>query len=384
MYDINLLPIKVNQDQQLFAENGFRASAPPRRAARSRSEDMLIMSISIQGDEQIAAEISQSWLDNLIQSFFKTSGSVTSAMRALIETLNLTLMEKNLKLGRDIGPTTASVNLAAIHRRILYIVQSGLSHAFVLNQQGLNHFFDTSQTDRGLGFSRSPNIRFYQADIGQGSYFFTTPKPPDTWTEDALFTGGYPTLEQLRRRLLNQAPQKLRIDLAQILPGEGQIHIHQPEKQFEFNKEKADKEPEMEEVAEESSITAEVEDESAFDTRKIKPDPLKTESKAPDSKEGIISESEIEKAHAEIKAPTRSLYEPAPLPEMKEEIKEDIDLAAVDFNTLLFQTVCNIRTGYRSMHLPTIPDLYSKLKLDSGRFPGHLFSLGMRQSIFSQ
>jgi len=161
MYDLKLLPLKLDQGQQEFVSLGFTASAPPRRASRSRSEDMLILSLSFKGDDQTASEIQKSWLDNLIQSFFKTGGSVTSAMRTLIETLNLTLMEKNLKSGRDAGPTAAAINLAAIHRRVLYIAQSGFTHAFVLNQQGLAHFYDSSRSDRGLGFL---------INIGRGQY----------------------------------------------------------------------------------------------------------------------------------------------------------------------------------------------------------------------
>ncbi len=327
MYDINLFPIKLQEDQQSFAASGFKASAPPRRAVRSRSEDMLIMSLSVHGDDRVISEISQAWLDNLLQSFFKTSGSVTSALRTLIETLNLTLMEKNLQLGRDGGPTTAALNLAAIHHRILYIVQCGMAHAFVLNQQGLVHFYDTSQTDRGLGFSRSTTIRYYQADIGQGSYFFTTPSPPATWEEDTLFSGGFPTQEQLQRRLLNQAPKDLRIDLAQIIPGEGQVKTHQPQKQAELSVVKTDSGSETDLVMKQPLQISEVEDLAAFDTREIQaesPDPEEVEGL--DIKEESISDTEVEKIQPEVSAVTESLPEEViSVPEKGEEIQPDIE-----------------------------------------------------------
>ncbi|MDT8382652.1 MAG: hypothetical protein RQ728_10420 [Brevefilum sp.] len=289
-----MLPLKLDQGQQEFVSLGFTASAPPRRASRSRSEDMLILSLSFKGDVQTASEIQKSWLDNLIQSFFKTGGSVTSAMRTLIETLNLTLMEKNLKSGRDAGPTTAAINLAAIHRRILYIAQSGFSHAFVLNQQGLAHFYDTSRSDRGLGFSRSPNIRYYQAEIGRGSYFFTTDSPPETWTEDAIFTGGYPSLDQLRRRLLNQAPQSFRMDLAQILPGEGNVQIQGP--QIPAAIEGEDVKDEDSHVIPETlpEVTAEPQEDTLFDTREIKPESDSVEIVLPDTEDEAPEEDLVE------------------------------------------------------------------------------------------
>jgi len=337
MYDINLLPLKIQEGQQIFDASGFKASGSPRRAARSRSEDMLILSLSIAGDERAVSEIQGPWLNNLLQSFFKTSGSVTSAMRTLIETLNLTLMEKNLKTGRDAGQTTAAINLAAIHRRILYIVQSGFTHAFVLNQQGLGHFYDSSQTDRGLGFSRSPNMRYYQADIGQGSYFFTTPSPPTTWTEEALFTGGFPTLEQLRRRLLNQTPQEFRINLAQIVPGEGQVSIQQPYKQGELAEEEAT--PEEGASSDEGAASGEdfgsktsqasskpaEESSDTFDTREIKADlPIMEGVKEGDKKERT-SDSEDDQSQLEALEPVKIQSESSPLPEIKQKAEESFE-----------------------------------------------------------
>jgi len=325
MYDITLLPIKIYQGQQTFAPNGFKASAPPRRAARSRADDMLIASFTIKGNDQVASEIQQNWLDNLMLSFFRTSGSVTSAMRTLIETLNLTLMEKNLQLGRDIGQTTAAINLAAIHRRILYIVQCGTTHAFVLNQNGLAHYFDSSQTDRGLGFSRSPNIRYYQAEIGQGTYFFTTSTPPTTWNEDALFAGEFPNLEQLRRRLSNQAPQELRIDLAQILPGEGEVQILQAQTKDEAVEEKLSTEAAVDFVGGEPHPTPEAEDLAAFDTREIRAKSSETERSLSGEDEEIDDDNKNEPIEVEDLTSTESQGETPPLPEVKQELKEDIE-----------------------------------------------------------
>ncbi len=228
MYDLTLIPIHTQQGQPLEQLSGFRAASPPKRPARSRSEDLLILSLIIHGDTSVSANIQAGWLDRLSQVFFKTSGSVTSALRSLIETLNLTLMEKNLKLAQDGGWTTGAINLVAIHRRSLYIAQSGLTHAFTLTHAGLQHFQDPANSDRGLGLSRTPAIRYFQADLGTGGYLFMTDSPLDTWREDTLLMDGFPSQENLRRRLLNQAPVNFRLDLVQIRPGEGQINTMVP------------------------------------------------------------------------------------------------------------------------------------------------------------
>jgi hypothetical protein len=228
MYDLKLIPIRQAQGKPFPQGPGFLAASPPRRAARSRSEDLLILSFTTSNSERITPELQDAWLANLVQIFFKTSGSVTSAMRALVDTLNLTMMEKNLKSVKGGAAATGMINLAAVHRRSVYVVQCGLTHAFTLTQAGLQHFYDSSQTDRGLGLSRTPTVRYYQADLGGGGYLFMTDTPPETWKEDQLSFGGLPNLEQLRRRLLNQTPPNFRLDLVQIVPGDEQIITLEP------------------------------------------------------------------------------------------------------------------------------------------------------------
>ena len=223
MYDLKLIPIHQEKGQPIPQQVGFMAASPPRRAVRSRSEDLLILSFTMRDENNLSAELQESWLSKLVDTFFKTSGSVTSALRSLIETLNLTLMEKNLKSAKSGAPVTGAINLAAIHHRVAYLTQSGLTHAYALTQAGVAHFYDASQTDRGLGLSRTPTIRYYQAELGSGGYLFMTDTPPETWTDDQLCMDGLPNLVQLRRRLLNQASPNLRLDLVQLTPGEGYI-----------------------------------------------------------------------------------------------------------------------------------------------------------------
>lgn len=228
MYDLNILPIHLSQGRNLPGGVSIQAFSPPRRAARGRSEDILIFSIVFTPEDEIPPDVRQNWINHLGQTFFKNSGSVTSALRSLIETLNLTILERNIRTAQDGVAVTASVTLAAIHRQNLYLTQSGPTHAFVLNHQGIEHHTDASGTDRGLGVSRTPTIRYYQDDLGTGAYFFTTDTPPASWEEPLLFSDHFPSMDQLRRRLLNQAPQNFSAGLVQMLPGEGRINLIRP------------------------------------------------------------------------------------------------------------------------------------------------------------
>ncbi len=225
MYDLNLIPISTQYGQQQARWMGFQAFQPPRRAARSRSEDLLILYLTTNADEQISDTLRQAWIDELSQAFFKIGGSVTSALKALIESLNQTLLDGNLQHPQATGALTATLNLVVMHGQHVYIAQSGLTHVYTLTEEGLTHYSDSSQTDRGLGVSRTPTIRYFHADLGKGGYLFMTDTPTETWTEDRLVAKGFPNLDQLKRRLLNQAPQDFRLGLVQIQMGDGQINV---------------------------------------------------------------------------------------------------------------------------------------------------------------
>lgn len=228
MYDLNILPIHLRQGRSLPDASGIQAFSPPRRAARGREEDVLILSLHFSDPAAISADLVQTWTEHLSHTFFKTGGTVTAALRSLIETLNLTLLERNLRTASEGLSVTCAVNLAVIHRHSLYIAQSGQTHAFVLSHQGLEHHADHSGSDRGLGVSSTPAIRYYQDDLGTGAYYFTTPTPQDAWQDSLLVSGNYPSMDQLRRRLLNQAPSEFDLGLVQLLPGEGKINLIRP------------------------------------------------------------------------------------------------------------------------------------------------------------
>lgn len=257
MYDLNILPIHLRQGRNTPDSTGIQAFSPPRRAARGREEDVLILSLHFSNGDEISNDLVQTWTEHLSHTFYKTGGTVTAALRSLIETLNLTLMERNIKTATEGVSVTADVNMAVIHRRRFYIAQSGQTHAFVLNHQGLEHHADTSQTDRGLGLSRTPTIRYYQDDIGTGAYFFATTTPSDTWQDSQLFSENYPSMDQLRRRLLNQAPSEFDLGLVQLLPGEGKINLIRPVARGTLPEKPAAQEDEVQPVIDEPQINQE-------------------------------------------------------------------------------------------------------------------------------
>jgi hypothetical protein len=229
MYDLIIYPIAIQNGEQHQQLSGFKVATPPKRASRSRTDDRLVVFLTLRGGEENPQNIRKTWLEHLIDTFYQNSGSVTAAMRSVVEVLNESILETNLKAASQSGATAAAITMIALHHGNFYIVQSGWTHAYCLTPQGLEHFFDSDLTDRGLGFSRKPKIRFYQAQIESEGYLFMTDTPPATWTESQLMPKGLPSLEQLRRRLLNQAPSDFRLGFLKIKQGKGITSFIQPE-----------------------------------------------------------------------------------------------------------------------------------------------------------
>lgn len=252
---------------------------------------MLILSLFTNGGESVSGDVLQSWLERLTQDFYKTSGSVTSTLRTLVETLNLIMMERNLKSAGHGSSLTGTLTLAVIHRQSLYLAQSGSAHAYVLTHQGLEHFYDSSQSDHGLGLSRTPTIRYYQAGLGADGYLFVTDAPPETWTEELLTIGNYPDLAQLRRRLLNQAPPDFRLDLVCMTPGDGQVHVQESAKPAPKEESSVERKPEAPPI--EAALTPEVETHQEAEEAVLE-DTQEMKTQAPVSEAPIREESETQ------------------------------------------------------------------------------------------
>lgn len=327
MYDITLIPIRTVQGQPLGQMTGFQAAAPQKRPARSRSEDVLILSLIIHGEEAVSPDLQTAWLDRLSQIFYKTSGSVTSALRSLIESLNLTLMDMNHKTAREGSWATGAVTLVAVHKRSLFIAQSGPIHAYTLTHAGLKHYADTSQTDRGLGLSRTPSIRYYQSDLGTGGYLFMSDKHQETWSEERLIVEGFPELEQLQRRLLNQAPLDFRLDLVQISAGEGLIKVLQPvSKPVKTHPETDSATPEIlqepeTETPDRTSDDAFTQGENLQDTREVQVSAPQIGLESPSPEDEIIAEQgdELEQTEA-MSEPESQVNPPADEAESQDEV----------------------------------------------------------------
>lgn len=230
-YDLNIYSLTYQAGQLQKEIPGLFAWSAPKRASRSRQEDILFLMATFKGGKSFSEQNRKDLFDKLSSEFFKSSGSVTTAMRMIIDTINLTFLEQNLKLIEDSDRISASLLLGVIHYDILTVTQCGSTHGFLINSKGLTHFFDPEVGERGLGLSRLPKVRYFQEAMEASSYLILSPTPPQSWQSEQLVRNDTPSIELLWRRLHHQMPKDQVAGLIQVSAGNGNIRVVTPKDQ---------------------------------------------------------------------------------------------------------------------------------------------------------
>ena len=227
--DLVLLPIIPAGNQNRSWLPGLFADKSPRRPARGRQEDLLILFLSITGNAPLPPKQLDDIGAELARTYFKTPGSVTAAQRIVAERLNEFLLDRNL---HDTGAGHQGVGLLTqivLKGNLLYLAQSGPVHAFLLTGQNSAHYYDPQLSGRGLGLRRMPTIRYTHATMAPDDAIILSPNPPPYWSAPVLQDERNHGFESLRHRLLNQSSPGVSGALVQARPGSGEIHFLQPE-----------------------------------------------------------------------------------------------------------------------------------------------------------
>src|SRR5512145_2153828 len=95
--DLNLLPLVRRAGQDQSSLPGLYAVNPPRRAARGRTDDQLILYLTLTGGAPWSSEQQTQLLSRTAQVYYETTGAVTTAARSAIEFLNQFLLDRNLR-----------------------------------------------------------------------------------------------------------------------------------------------------------------------------------------------------------------------------------------------------------------------------------------------
>ncbi len=221
--DIHLLPLVREAGKDLAELPGLYLAEPPRRTARGRDQDRLLLYLSLTGNAPLSPGKLQQILERLAQTYYKQSGSVTSALRTVADTLNQFLLDRNVRNASTGRQATGWLTLVTLRGSQMYMAQSGPVHAFVVNSQQVQHLYDPQLSGRGLGLSRTTPIRYFQASLQAGDAMLLAVNPVPAWNASALSGAHGQSLESLRRRLVSRNDLELNAVLVQFRPGAGKV-----------------------------------------------------------------------------------------------------------------------------------------------------------------
>ena len=156
-YDLTIF----QPDEELTFLSCFNS---PRQRARGREEDQLLVFIGLNQPFENAQSL-KAELEIQAKEFYKTSGSVTKAMRVFGDGINRWFLQQNNQFDDSTNWRTAILSLGVVHLDTLFIAQLGASQANLFSDGEVETFFDEAIEARGLGLTTVVKPRYFQSAL---------------------------------------------------------------------------------------------------------------------------------------------------------------------------------------------------------------------------
>jgi len=226
--NLTLLPLYRLNNQELPTLPGLLALTPPRKTARGREHDRLIVYLVLTGNATFSTAEYLRLTSQTASRFYETPGALTSAMRAAADTLNQALLERNMETTSRDRYVLGLLVLAALRGTQCTFLQSGPTHIYSLSGEAAQHTHDPALSGKGLGVSQTVNFYFTQIELHSGNWLLFSAKPPDQW-EKALTSEQRPaSVEVIRRRLFSLSKDDVNAVMIQAQEGTGDLTVMRP------------------------------------------------------------------------------------------------------------------------------------------------------------
>ena len=223
--DLNLLPLARLGGTEKAELPDLYAVTPPRRTARGRETNSLIIYLSMTGNSPLAADAQAQLLAQAGHDFYKTPGSLTSALRMIVDSINLHLLDRNLRSTSVGRQGIGQLILVALRPETLYMAQCGIVHAFLVKPNETQHLHDPQSSGRGLGLSRTPTIRYLQVNMDPDDYLVLATLSSPGWTSSSIRHPQREGIEAVRTRLLESGGQEFNTVIIQAQAGSGTLRL---------------------------------------------------------------------------------------------------------------------------------------------------------------
>ena len=223
-FDLNLLPFHRIKGQEWASLPGLLTLTPPRRTARGREDDRLVIYLTLSGNTPLSVAEYKQTTAQLAQRFYQVPGSLTSAIRAAAENLNQSLVERNLRTTGKGQYIIGRLILGVLRGTQLVFAQCGPTHVFHLRNGETQQVHDPQISGRGLGIGQTTPIYLSQLDLHSGDQLVLCADLPTGW-DVALLGERFVSPDALRRKLLSITGDDLNAILVQVQAGKGNLNV---------------------------------------------------------------------------------------------------------------------------------------------------------------
>ena len=223
-FDLNILPIHRLNGQESADLPGLLALTPARGAARGREKDNLIVYLMLSGNAAFSEADLAQVNHRAADVFYKTPGSLTSAMRKVAENINAALLERNLSSSGRGQYALGYLVLAALREEKCTLLLSGPAHAVWVGEGQSRHIYDPSLSGKGLGSSQNIQTYLSQIEFHSNDLLVLCGKFPSDWEADLLGERPPASFDATYRKL-TYTKGDLHAALIQPQPGRGAITV---------------------------------------------------------------------------------------------------------------------------------------------------------------
>ena len=225
-FDLNLHPLYRIKGQEWPQLPGLLATVPPRRVARGRVDDRLVIYLTFSSNAPLSFSEYNQTLTRMTQRFYRTAGSLTSAIRSVVGNLNQSLVDRNLRTTGKGEYVIGRLILGVLRGSQFVFAQCGPTHVFHLTGKETHQVHDAQISGRGLGIGATSPLYFAQLDLNPGDQLVLCADLPSGW-EAALLGERLVSPDALRRKLLSITTDDLNAILVQAQAGKGNLNILQ-------------------------------------------------------------------------------------------------------------------------------------------------------------
>ena len=227
-FDLTILPIHRVNGQDSATLPGLLAVTPPRKAARGREKDSLVIHLMLSGNAVFSAVELEGLNASAAGAFYQSHGSLTSAMRKAAETINAALLQRNLATSGRGQYALGFLALAVIRETQCTLLLCGPTRAVWVGEGGARHIHDAALSGKGLGSSQSYQTYFSQVELHVNDLLVLCGKFPKDWEADLLNERPSASLDAAYRKL-TFTKADLNAALIQPKNGNGTITVLRPE-----------------------------------------------------------------------------------------------------------------------------------------------------------